>query len=213
MRSRPFETRSLPAVARCFLRSFTFYLALPKRSIRPAGLPIYVARVPAAPLYLGSSRCARPLPSRRSRPCRSSRSLHSRRYPPRLCLLCLARRSLGEGGSLSPKAPLKLVRFPVRSSLPLRLFLLRLARRSLGEGGSLIPSAPFTHSYTRQLEPSPARTLLCRSLRWHRCQGEAGRRELRSMGHNYGRDNARKRAKRRKKHKRLASAKKKQPRK
>ena len=72
---------------------------------------------------------------------------------------------------------------------------------------SLIPSAPFTHSYPRQLEPSPARTLLCRSLRWHRCQGEASRRGLRSMGHNYGRDNARKRAKRRKKHERLASAK------
>jgi hypothetical protein len=50
---------------------------------RPFGLPIYVARVPAAPLYLGSSRCARPLPSRRSRPCRSSRSLHSRSCPPR----------------------------------------------------------------------------------------------------------------------------------
>jgi len=30
---------------------------------------------------------------------------------------------------------------------------------------------------------------------------------LRSMGHNYGRDNAKKRAKRRKKHERLASAK------
>ncbi len=31
---------------------------------------------PFAPLYLGSSRCARPLPSRRYRPCRSSHSLH-----------------------------------------------------------------------------------------------------------------------------------------
>jgi hypothetical protein len=82
-----------------------------------------------------------------------------------------------------------------------------IATRATFPSTSLIPSAPFTHSYPRQLEPSPARTLLCRSLRWHRCQGEAGRRGLRSMGHNYGRDNARKRAKRRKKHERLASAK------
>jgi len=36
---------------------------------------------PAGPLYLGSSCCARPLPSRRSRPCRSSRSLHSHCCP------------------------------------------------------------------------------------------------------------------------------------
>jgi hypothetical protein len=32
-------------------------------------------RVPRAPFYLGSSRCARPLPLRRNRPCRSSRPL------------------------------------------------------------------------------------------------------------------------------------------
>jgi len=42
----------------------------------PLGVAGHVA-LPFAPLYLGSSRCARPLPSRRSRPCRSSRSLHS----------------------------------------------------------------------------------------------------------------------------------------
>jgi len=47
MYARSFETL-LPQLARCFPRSLTFYLALPKRSIRPAGLPIYVARVPAA---------------------------------------------------------------------------------------------------------------------------------------------------------------------
>jgi hypothetical protein len=35
--------------------------------------------------------------------------------------------------------------------------------------------------------------------------------KVRSMGHNRGRDNARKRAKRRKKNERLASVKKKQP--
>jgi len=100
-----------------------------------------------------------------------------------------------------PVAPLKLVHCP-------RSLIATLATLP---STSLIPSAPFTHSYPRQLEPSPARTLLCRSLRWHRCQGEASRRGLRSMGHNYGRDNAKKRAKRRKKHERLASAKKKQP--
>jgi len=37
------------------------------------------------------------------------------------------------------------------------------------------------------------------------------RAKIRFMGHNKGRDNAKKRAKRRKKHERLASAKKKQP--
>src|SRR5262245_52998251 len=77
---------------------------------------------------------------------------------------------------------------------------------------SLIPSAPFTHSYTRccprQPEPSPAGTLLCRSLRSLRCQGATSGRGLRSMGHNYGRDNVRKRAVRRKKAERLAAAKK-----
>src|SRR5437667_7946183 len=49
------------------------------RPFRPVGLPIYVARVPAAPF--------------------------PRRLPSRLCLLCLARCSLGEGGSLIPSAP------------------------------------------------------------------------------------------------------------
>src|SRR5215510_13553378 len=34
-------------LARCFPRSFTFYVAFPQNSIRPLGLPIYVARVPA----------------------------------------------------------------------------------------------------------------------------------------------------------------------
>jgi hypothetical protein len=35
------------------------------------------SRTPAVMLYLGTSRCARPLPSRLYRPCRSSHSLHS----------------------------------------------------------------------------------------------------------------------------------------
>ena len=42
----------------------------------PSGFVNYVAASPLAPLYLGSSRCARPLPARRYRPCRSSQSLH-----------------------------------------------------------------------------------------------------------------------------------------
>jgi hypothetical protein len=44
-------------------------------------------------LYLGSSRCARPLPSRSNRPCRSPRSLHSltrstARLKPQLAASC-----------------------------------------------------------------------------------------------------------------------------
>ena len=49
MCSRPFETRSRPALSRRYRRGFAFYVAFPKNSIRPLGLPIYVARVPAAP--------------------------------------------------------------------------------------------------------------------------------------------------------------------
>jgi len=47
MCSRTFETRSPPGLTRCFPRSFAFYVDFPKRSVRPLGLPIYVARVPA----------------------------------------------------------------------------------------------------------------------------------------------------------------------
>jgi len=144
-------------LARCFPRSFTFYLALPKRSIETRLLPSSLAATHRGfAFYVAFPKS----------------SIETRSLPSSLI------------GTLA--------------TLP---------------STSLIPSAPFTHSYPRQLEPSPARTLLCRSLRWHRCQGEASRRGLRSMGHNYARDNARKRAKRRKKHERLASAKKKQPKK
>jgi len=48
MCSRPFETRSRPPLSRRCPRGFAFYVALPKNSVRPLGLPIYVARVPAA---------------------------------------------------------------------------------------------------------------------------------------------------------------------
>ena len=57
-----FETRSLPTLARCFPRSFTFYVAFPKSSIRLSVWPSMSLASPAAPLYLGSSRRARPLP-------------------------------------------------------------------------------------------------------------------------------------------------------
>ena len=53
------ETRSLPALARCFPRSFTFYVADPISSIVSRLLP---QRSTAT--------------SRLCRPCRSSRSLH-----------------------------------------------------------------------------------------------------------------------------------------
>jgi len=59
--------------------------------------------------------------------------------------------------------------------------VLCLASRSLGEGGSLFPFAPLL--------------------------GREKRAKIGFMGHNKGRDNAKKRAKRRKKYERLASAK------
>ena len=46
MRSRSFETRSLPSSLATTHRGFAFYVAFPKSSIRPVGLPIYVARLP-----------------------------------------------------------------------------------------------------------------------------------------------------------------------
>ncbi len=52
MCSRPFETRSRPRFLAATHRGFAFYVAFPKSSIRPLGLPIYVARAPAAPFSL-----------------------------------------------------------------------------------------------------------------------------------------------------------------
>jgi len=69
MCSRAFETRSRPPLSRRYPRGLAFYVAFPKSSIRPLGLPIYVARVPAAPFSL--------LPSSLCLLCRSSHSLHS----------------------------------------------------------------------------------------------------------------------------------------
>src|SRR5436190_16041393 len=68
---RSIETRSLPALTRSYLRHFAFY-AWHAVALGEGG-----SLIPFAPLYLGSSRCARPLPSRRYRPCCSSHSLHS----------------------------------------------------------------------------------------------------------------------------------------
>jgi hypothetical protein len=44
-----FETRSPPGLLAPTHRGFAFYVAFPKTSIRPLGLPIYVATVPGAP--------------------------------------------------------------------------------------------------------------------------------------------------------------------
>src|SRR6266496_5947872 len=41
MRSRSFETRSLPSSLAATHRGFAFYVAFPKSSFRPVGLPIY----------------------------------------------------------------------------------------------------------------------------------------------------------------------------
>jgi hypothetical protein len=67
MCSRPFETRSLPALARCFPRSFTFYVAFPKSSIRPLGFARLCRSRPRgsvhsllpSSLYLDHSHCPR----------------------------------------------------------------------------------------------------------------------------------------------------------
>src|SRR5215831_18647304 len=75
---------------------------------RPFGLPIYVARVPRgsirsllpSQLYLDHSHC---LDARASYP--SCVAVYPRDVPVAR-VLCLARRSLGEGGSLFPFAPL-----------------------------------------------------------------------------------------------------------
>ena len=82
------------------------------RPFRPVGLPIYVARVPAAPfarcptrsllpsqltLITRTTSCSRQLPSCVAVYPRDSRSRR---------VLCLPRRSVGEGGSLIPFAPL-----------------------------------------------------------------------------------------------------------
>ena len=48
-RSRSFETPSLPRSLAATHRGFAFYVAFPKSFIQPLGLPIYVARVSAAP--------------------------------------------------------------------------------------------------------------------------------------------------------------------
>jgi hypothetical protein len=48
MRSRSFETPSLPRLLAATNRGFAFYVGFPKRSIRPVGFLIYVARRPAA---------------------------------------------------------------------------------------------------------------------------------------------------------------------
>src|SRR5262245_53069175 len=87
------ETQSLPSLLRCYPHSFTFYLGnpFPIDSCAPAHLKL--PRFPArSPLPIA------PLPSMSPYP-----KLHS---TCRFAHSCLARRSLGEGGSLAgPAAP------------------------------------------------------------------------------------------------------------
>jgi hypothetical protein len=71
MRSRAFETRSLPSSLATTRRGFAFHVAFPKSSIRPVGLPIHVARVPAAPF---ARRYPRDFTFYVSRPTRSIRA-------------------------------------------------------------------------------------------------------------------------------------------
>jgi len=128
MRSRPFETRSLPSSLAATERGFAFYVAFPKSSIRPIGLPIYVARVPAAPFARCPTRSL--LPSQLTLITRTTSC--SRQLPS-----CPA-----AAGSLPPKAP-----FPASRRV------LCLPRRSVGEGGSLIPFAPLCRASSRRAQP------------------------------------------------------------
>src|SRR5262249_28937853 len=83
-----------PARLDRFPRGFTGHVAHPSRSIETRSRPSFdscaSARIDLS-VFPSMSR--------------ASPRLHSRRHPSQLCLLCLARRSLGEGGSLIPSAP------------------------------------------------------------------------------------------------------------
>src|SRR5215510_8983700 len=79
------------------------------------------------------------------------------------------------------------------------------------------PAAPFTRSYPSRLFTlitrtapvlAPATPAALPPTRQLHCQSATSGRVLSSMGHNYARDNVRKRAVRRKKAERLAAAKK-----
>src|SRR6266480_5214050 len=75
-----------PARLDRYPRGLTGHVAHPGRSIVSRSLPLVstatlaalpaLSLTPVAPLYLARSSCARPLPSRLCRPCRSPRSLH-----------------------------------------------------------------------------------------------------------------------------------------
>jgi hypothetical protein len=158
MCSRPFETRSLPSSLATTHRGFPFYAAFPKSSIHPSVLPIYVARVPAAPfthcfpggltLITRTARCLCQLPWLRCR------------LPARLKLVCFPAHSplptaALPSMSLSPtlhsltRDVLYVARVPFGSieirSLPNSL----IATLATLPSTSLIPSAPFNEAGAR----------------------------------------------------------------
>ena len=92
MKTSRVETRSLPALARCYPRSFTFYVAHPARSILTSSLKV----AHCFTLITRTTPCLRQLPSCVSVYPRDSRSRR---------VLCLPRRSISEGGSLIPFSP------------------------------------------------------------------------------------------------------------
>jgi len=104
--ARPFETRSLPSSLAATHRGFAFYVAFPKSSIETRLLPSSLAATHRGfAFYVAFPK----------------RSIETRSFPNSLAASLAVLPSI----SLCPNAPLKLVRFPARSSLPLRLFLLR----------------------------------------------------------------------------------------
>src|SRR5437016_1910746 len=106
MCSRPFETRSLPNSLAASLAVLPSMSLFPKAPFDLSVLPIYVARVPAAPFtrsyprhfYVDHSHCLVLAPA-------TLAALPSTRAIPIATCSMPARRSLGEGGSIIPFAP------------------------------------------------------------------------------------------------------------
>jgi hypothetical protein len=167
-RRPPLQRARLPALPALVLRHL---LSAPSARGLPVGR-IEIDSCAPAHLKLGRVPASSPLPSRLCLLCRFSQKLHS---TSRLAHLCRSRprgsitrcslRSPAAAGSLIPLAPLKLVRCPTRSSLPLRLCLDHSHRPVLAPATlaalpstraipdrdvfyvARVPAAPFTRCY------------------------------------------------------------------
>ena len=186
----------------------------PVHSPLPIAALTSMSRVPGAPLRLAPSRTRSLLRSQFYLLSRFAHSLHS---TCRVCHLC---RSPSRTSIEARSLPSSLIAYPcdfalmTRTSRPRASYpsCVTVYPRESRSGVFYVadPSAPFTHSYTRALLPSQLYPFMS-LFPFAPFIGLGKGAKIVFMGHNKGRDNARKRAKRRKKHERLASAKKKQP--